>query len=652
MKEKKDSAGLSKEENGTVAEELKLPAVPEEKENEAADASLTESEVAKEEQTGTAGEVISEESADETDVEMTSSEEDVQEDLESEPEDELPGQPPEFEVARMGEDGEWHTVPIVASEEEPEQQPESERKEEREPSAQVVASAAAAAVRAGNKMIEKSVEKRASKGKDKKNRSQEEKIKLAQKIVGTIAGIAIVTIGALSLYVYQYPSIFYGVRVAQDFKLSGMSEQEAQAYIENECKGQVLDNDVTVSADGKEFTLHVADVAHEVDSQTSAHQAYLVGRQGGYFQRMGEALSAMVGRQNVPLSIGMNEEETTEFVEGVYEKVQYDPVQPSWKVDKKASQLIIDTGKTGLDFDQDQVLEDLEDRISNMNFETYEVDTVIVDQEKPDAEEIAKDVNTDPKNATVDKEDLSIIHSVSGVKVDEDSIKKIVGDATEQTYTVPVEITKANVSGNQLEKVLFRDVLSEATTYYNGGQYGRTNNLTRASEACDGVILNPGEVFSYNDEVGERTAERGYSTAIIFVDGQSIEDYGGGVCQPSSTIYMAVLRADLEVVERGEHMFRVTYTPISQDAAVAYGSLDFRFKNNTEYPIKINMLYGGGALTCQIIGTKTDDKSVELYSSSYSSGGYTYAELYKTVTVNGESTTVHENSSAYSNASH
>ena len=110
---------------------------------------------------------------------------------------------------------------------------------------------------------------------------------------------------------------------------------------------------------------------------------------------------------------------------------------------------------------------------------------------------------------------------------------------------------------------------------------------------------------------------------------------------------MATLRADLEVTERYNHQFQVTYTPVSQDAAVAWGSKDFKFVNDTDYPIKLDISVGGGTLTVRIIGTKTVDKEVSLYAKTYASGKYKHATLYKTVTVNGESTTNKENSSSY-----
>lgn len=193
----------------------------------------------------------------------------------------------------------------------------------------------------------------------------------------------------------------------------------------------------------------------------------------------------------------------------------------------------------------------------------------------------------------------------------------------------------------------FSDVLGSKTTYYNASVKGRTTNIRLAAEAINGTVLQPGETFSLNGIVGKRTAAKGYQNAIIFQNGKQVEGLGGGVCQVSSTVYGAVLYADLKVTERSCHQFQVSYTPVSQDAAVYYGSQDFKFVNNTDHPIKIAASSGSGSLTVTIYGTKTSDKKVTLSSKSSVSGNYKYASLYKTVTENGKSTTTKVNSSKY-----
>ena len=470
--------------------------------------------------------------------------------------------------------------------------------------------------------------------------------RLRRGVAAAVAAVVLIAVVSFSIYMYRYPSIFPGVH-AGEYSLKGMSQAQAEKYLSGEGTDDMRSHDITVEAEGQEFTLHVGDVADTVDSADSAKAAYRVGREGGYFHRAGEILTAMFGGQNVPMGIQVDSKALSRFVNDVYEKVEYDPTQPSWKVDKKAKKLIVDTGKQGLSFDRDTVKQALKEQIETMDYDAYTVETYATDQDKPDAAKIAKDVNCKPQNAKADPETGEVVDSVTGVEVSEDAIAKTIGNAKKQTYEIPVKLTKAEMSAKALKKVLFRDVLAQTTTMYNSGDAGRTTNVSLTAQACDGTILNPGDEFSYNDTVGERTPERGYQTATIFVAGESVEDYGGGACQSSSTIYMAVLRADLKVTERRNHQFQISYTPISQDATVAWGSQDFKFVNSTKYPIKISMDMGGGSLTCTIYGTKTDDKEVSLYSESYTSGDYKYATLYKTVTVNGKSETKVENESAY-----
>ncbi len=216
-----------------------------------------------------------------------------------------------------------------------------------------------------------------------------------------------------------------------------------------------------------------------------------------------------------------------------------------------------------------------------------------------------------------------------------------------QNTTQPSNTTDDTTTNTTTKGEEFSDVLGSKTTYYNSSVKGRTTNIRLAAEAINGTVLQPGETFSLNGIVGRRTAAKGYQNAIIFQNGKQVEGLGGGVCQVSSTVYGAVLYADLKVTERSCHQFQVSYTPVSQDAAVYYGSQDFKFVNNTDNPIKIVASAGSGSLSVTIYGTKTSEKTVTLSSKSSVSGNYKYASLYKTVTENGKSTTTKVNTSKY-----
>lgn len=217
----------------------------------------------------------------------------------------------------------------------------------------------------------------------------------------------------------------------------------------------------------------------------------------------------------------------------------------------------------------------------------------------------------------------------------------------QENTSQPSNTTDNTTADTATEDEEFSDVLGSKITYYNSSVKGRSTNIRLATEAIDGTVLQPGETFSLNGVVGRRTAAKGYQTAIIFQNGKQVEGLGGGVCQVSSTVYGAVLYAYLQVTERSSHQFQVSYTPVSQDAAVYYGSQDFQFVNDTDNPIKIAASASNGSLTVTIYGTKNEEKKVTLSSKSSVSGKYKYASLYKTVTENGKSTTTKVNTSKY-----
>ena len=148
------------------------------------------------------------------------------------------------------------------------------------------------------------------------------------------------------------------------------------------------------------------------------------------------------------------------------------------------------------------------------------------------------------------------------------------------------KITLQYYSAEELEQVLFRDVLGEAKTHVSGSA-GRIGNVKLSAQIINGLVLNSGETFSYNESVGKRTADRGFKPAPAYVKGETVDEIGGGICQTSTTLYGAVLRSGLEIVERSNHSIPSTYCPIGQDAAVSWPNMDFKFRNNTEYPLSL-----------------------------------------------------------------
>lgn len=191
-----------------------------------------------------------------------------------------------------------------------------------------------------------------------------------------------------------------------------------------------------------------------------------------------------------------------------------------------------------------------------------------------------------------------------------------------QFIQIPMEEVLPNHTAEELLAVLFRDTLGSYSTAYANNE-NRTTNLRLACQAINGTVINAGETFSFNGVVGERTEAKGYKKATVYIGTDSVGEVGGGICQVASTIYNAALYADLEVTNRAPHTFIVSYTDGGLDATVYYGSQDFCFRNNTEYPVRVDASVSNGKVNISIVGTKTDDHYVRLSSTKLSTTAYT-----------------------------
>ena len=170
--------------------------------------------------------------------------------------------------------------------------------------------------------------------------------------------------------------------------------------------------------------------------------------------------------------------------------------------------------------------------------------------------------------------------------------------------------------GNPEQLALVKDLLGEGTTEYGNGTSGRKQNVAVGAEKINGTLVQPGEEFSVEAVVVPFDAENGYALAASYEMGKVVDSYGGGICQVSSTMYNAVLRAELEVVERSNHGLTVGYVPLGADATVAEGGVDFRFRNNLDAPVYIEAYTYGGQIYVNIYGheTRASNRSIEFTS--------------------------------------
>lgn len=216
------------------------------------------------------------------------------------------------------------------------------------------------------------------------------------------------------------------------------------------------------------------------------------------------------------------------------------------------------------------------------------------------------------QNARYDKESGQVLEGQIGVRVEREALEKLLSQAAPgENVHVPVQVVQPEITAEELRQVLFRDCLGTYTTTVSGSST-RKNNVRLSAAAISGVVLCSGETFDYNAVVGQRTVERGYGAAPAYVNGETVSSVGGGICQTSSTLYMAVLLSNLEVVERHAHGYVSGYITMGMDATVSWGGPEFRFRNDTAYPIRLEAAMEGNKLTVSIYGTKLDDSYVEM----------------------------------------
>ena len=261
--------------------------------------------------------------------------------------------------------------------------------------------------------------------------------------------------------------------------------------------------------------------------------------------------------------------------------------------DYEGEKLVLRKGWGQLQLDEEGLTEAI---IAALQAGVHEIsyDRLAAELTEPDFDAIHAELLKEPKDASfTDDGKFDVIDEVVGCRFDVQQAKELwEAAAPTDEVDVPMSVTWPAVTGQQLRDSLFHDLLGTCTTNYWNSTDNRINNVKLASSKIDGTILYPGDVFSYNEVVGQRTQEAGFLPAPAEVDGDVKDEIGGGACQVSSTLYCATLFAFLETVERTNHYFPVHYMQLGTDATVTIPDeggnvMDLKFRNNKNYPIKI-----------------------------------------------------------------
>ncbi len=299
-----------------------------------------------------------------------------------------------------------------------------------------------------------------------------------------------------------------------------------------------------------------------------------------------------------------------------------------YEIDKEREKLVIVKGAGQIRIAQDALYTSItqalaEDR-TELSFDTLEGELTM-----PDFKKLHDTLAVEPSDAYF-TENFEVVDEIDGCWFEVDEAEKLWTEAKPtEKVEIPMTLTFPEVTGEALRSMLYRDKLGAQTTYYTWSNDNRISNINKVAEKLNGHIMMPGDVFSYNDFVGQRTEEAGFLPAGAYENGQVVEEVGGGICQVSSTLYCASMYAQMETVERTSHYFRVDYLPLAQDATVSWPKPDFKFRNAREYPIKIVAYCDNEekALTVEIWGTDVDGSYVELRHETYTRFDGTYTDV-------------------------
>ncbi len=252
-----------------------------------------------------------------------------------------------------------------------------------------------------------------------------------------------------------------------------------------------------------------------------------------------------------------------------------------------------------------------------------EVGCTPVAPEQTDLQAIYEEIYIAAVDASIDYKTYVVTPSSYGYDFDFPAAQALLEQTGEgQTLEIPLRRIEPEITSEELNgEAYFRDVLASYKTPHTS-EADRNTNLKLACKAINGYILEPGETFSYNSVLGKRTEEKGYKGAGAYSGGLTVTTIGGGICQVSSTLYYCTLVADLKTVTRLPHSYVPSYMPAGTDATVSWGGPEFKFMNNTNYPIRIEAEVSGGYVHVKLIGTDEKNYRIELATETVSTESY------------------------------
>ena len=408
-----------------------------------------------------------------------------------------------------------------------------------------------------------------------------------------------------SIYYSMNNNIVEGIEI-QGISVSGITKENAENKL-NEIINNLEKKEIIINYNNYENKINLNELEINYNINDAINNACEIGRKNNIFINNFEILKTIIFKNNIKLEINYDEKLLDSKIDSINANLPGLVQEYNYYIED--NNLIIIKGKDGIIIDKEKLKEKINNEINNLNSDTINIELPIINKKADEInfKKIHDEIYKQAQDAYITQNPLTVHPNVNGVDfaISIEEAEELLREEKEE-YIIPLKITVAEKTVRDLGEDAFPNTLGNFTTRYDASNKNRSNNIYLASEKINGTIIMPGETFSYNQVVGKRTIDAGYKEAGAYAGGKVVQDVGGGICQISSTIYNTALLANLEIVDRSNHQFLTSYVPVSRDATVSWGGLDFKFKNTRTYPIKIVASAKNGLAKVSFYGIKEE----------------------------------------------
>lgn len=420
---------------------------------------------------------------------------------------------------------------------------------------------------------------------------------------------------SFALFHMNSDKIISGISI-NNIDVSGLTVEEAKKKISEYIQSKMV-NPITLKRGEFESTVFAEQFEVTFDIDNAVQTAFSKGRRSNIFVNNLEIVNALFGKVNIYPAFSYNNETLLSLIREFNTTIPDRLVEPSYYVE--GNNLILTKGIDGVVINEEDLKKNIIYLINNMNVNDYTIEIPVIQKTAGslDMDKIHSEIYKNAQDAYYTTNPYVVHPDVPGIdfNISLEEAKALLENSTD-TCTIPLKVIKPKVTTEQIGQEAFPDLLATFSTSYSSSNSNRTTNIILATNKINGTVIMPGETFSYNQIVGQRTAAAGFKSATVYSGGEVTSGIGGGICQVSTTLYNVVLLANLEIVERYNHGFQVGYVKASTDATVSWGGPDFKFKNNRDYPIRIVCSNSGGKNIFKIFGLKSDNDYEVVIESS------------------------------------